>query len=356
MKLKWKRLFRLDSDELLGLDVGSTQVKLVQLGKDNGNYTVIAAGLIGINQSKDDAEQRQKSAVDAIRNCLRASGASTRMAVCGLCGPEVAVRHFRFPPLPPEEIDGAVQLEAVQVCPFSVEESTVDYQLVSDGDESIRGVLVAATNSTINARKQLAEEASLRCVLMDIDGLALLNCFTELYQGEDSAQSGKECPAILNVGSSYTTLAIVGSDKLPFVRDIAYAGNNIIAEISTQMGLESQQVLTLLTEKGAGTEMDPMLRQSLATACYSLITDVSETLRFYSAGDKAVAVRKIYLCGGFSMVNGFVDLLGESLSAEVVLWNPFEKIRCRAGQDVKKLLSEKGPALAVAAGLAVRSI
>jgi Tfp pilus assembly PilM family ATPase len=81
-----------------------------------------------------------------------------------------------------------------------------------------------------------------------------------------------------------------------------------------------------------------------------------ETLRYYAAQPESNFVEKIFVCGGFAAVKGFVELLDKRLPAKVVLWNPFEKISCVGGRSCEKTLKEDGPAMAVAAGLAMRSI
>ena len=96
--------------------------------------------------------------------------------------------------------------------------------------------------------------------------------------------------------------------------------------------------------------------ESLAKACHKLIVDVTDTLRYYAAQEKSTAVEKIFVCGGFALVKGFVELLDNQLPAKAVLWNPFDKIRCDAGQNYRDILQKNGPAMAVAAGLAMRSI
>ncbi|GAH75545.1 unnamed protein product, partial [marine sediment metagenome] len=251
MELNWKRLLKLDfeKEEVLGLDIGSSAVKLIQLRKDNGVYAVTAAGMVDIAVSEENknlvSEENKNlgeiSTAKAINECLESAEIQTRLAVCSVCGPEVAVRDFKFPSLPSEEIEGAILLEASQVCPFSVDDSAVDYRLISDDDDETRGVLVAATNKLIERKVKLAEEASLSCVLMDVDGLALLNCFSECEVPE-----AVRTTAILNVGGSYTSLAILGDNDLPFVRDMDYAGNHIIKEIANENHLSVEDVRKIL--------------------------------------------------------------------------------------------------------------
>jgi type IV pilus assembly protein PilM len=352
MKLNWKRLLNLEEKQVLGLDIGSSAVKMVQLRKNGAGYSVTAAGIVDIaGEEKSGKNHKEINTVGAISKCLRSAGVQTQLAVCSVCGPEVAVRYFKFPSLLPEEIEGAVLLEAAQVCPFNVDNSAVDYQLMPNGEDSVCGVLVAATNKLIKGKSQLAQEASLNTVLMDVDGLALLNCFGEYEKPETSRTT-----AILNVGSSSTNLAIMGDNSLPFVRDIAYAGETIVKEIADENGVAPETVSRILSgcENSDSTQLE--IGDSLKKACRKLIVDVTKTLRYYTAQEKSTIVEKIFVCGGFAMVKGFVELLDEQLPAAVVLWNPFDKIGCDAGQQCRDILQKSGPAMAVAAGLAMRSI
>lgn len=348
--LNWRRLLNLEDTQVMGLDIGSSAVRIVQLRKDDTGYVVTGAGIVEIeNGVEAKQEQKEMSTVRAINECLQLAGIKTQFAVCGVCGPEVAVRNFKFPSLLPDEIQGAVQLEAAQVCPFNIDDSAVDYQLMSNGDDSACGVLVAATNKLVERKRRITKQASLECVLMDIDGLALLNCLSEC----EKAEAGRT--AILNVGSSYTTLAIKGANDLPFIRDIAYAGGTIIKDIATERRVSEAAVRKVLlgSEEQTGSGVD--LSDSLEKACQKLIIDVTETLRYYTVQEKSAVVEKIFVCG-FTLVKGFVELLDNHLPARTVLWNPFDKIPCDGDQDYRDILQKNGPAMAVAAGLAMRSV
>jgi len=355
MDLGWKRAFGLRHYEVLGLDIGSSQVKIVQLHKHNGEYAVTAAGVVEIETNIDNNSQREENATKAICECLQSAGADTQMAVCGVSGPEVAVRYFKFPSLLPEEIDGAVLLEAAQICPFNVDTATVDYQLIADGGNNVTGILVAATNNMIQKRRQLAEKAFLKCVLMDVEGLALLNCFNELKPDGAETEGTSRTAAVLNVGNSHTTLAIMGENGLPFIRDIAYGSNDIVEQIATENDTSTERIRGILfgSENAQG---QPETGSTLSRACQQLIIDVNETLRYYTAQEKSAVVENIFVCGRFALVKGFVEVLNSRLSAKAVLWNPFDKMRFDAGRDCEDIVAKKGPAMAVAAGLAMRSI
>jgi type IV pilus assembly protein PilM len=352
--LDWKLSLDLGQNEVAGLDIGSSTVKLVQLRKDYTGYAVTAAGIANIAWSGDDSNIKRINTVRAIRECLGLAGIRTKFAVCGISGPEVAVRDFRFPLLPQEEIEGAILLEAAQVCPFNTEDSAVDWQSIPDGGGGIAGILVAATNSLIRRKVQLAKEASLNCVLVDVDGLALLNCFSELEKTEPG-----QTVAVLNIGSSYTTLAIMGDNRWPFIRDITYTGDDIVEQIAAENNMSADAVKKILFADSM--EAQTKLHDSLEKACKKLIVDVTETSRYYKTQEKTAAFEKLFVCGGFALVKGFVELLSSQLPVKALLWNPFDKIRCDVGRShravlQRNILAKNGPAMVVACGLGMRSI
>jgi len=353
MGISLRRSFKLEIEnrEVFGLDIGSSSVNAVQLLKKGKKWVIKAAGraTIAPNQEEDD----QTNTVNAISQCLKSTGIRTRKAVCGISGPEVAVRDFQFPSLSREEIESAIHFEAAQVCPFNADDTTVDYQLIERGRDDVRGILVAATNELINYKTKLAKKALVDCVLMDVDGLALLNCLSEC---EDIAE---QTTAVLNVGCSYTTLTVLGgrdASALPFIRNVSYAGNDIVTAVATENNMSEEAVREILLGGKEAKERPNAFEESFEKACDKLIVDVTESLRYYTAQDKSSFVEKIFVCGGFAMIEGLVDLLDRHLPSKVILWNPLEKLLCVGDKSCEKILREDGPAMAVATGLAMRSI
>jgi len=353
LDLNWKRSINLVKDAILGLDIGSSAVKIVALEKDDAGYSVTAVGMREIAASEDDYIQHRINTVKAIRECFEQAKIKTKMAVCGVSGPEVAVRDFEFAPLSAEDIEAAVLLEASQVCPFNAADSAVGYHLIPNGDDKTRGVLVAAMNTLITSKVQLAKEAHLKCVLMDVDGLALLNCFNGLDNGHEKSGANRTV-AILNVGGTHTTLAIMDNDGWPFIRDMTYAGNDIVSQIAVGNDTSTETVRGILSGDSMADEAG--LSDSLEKACHKLIADVGETLRYYTAQSASSNVEKLFVCGGFALAGGFVELLNRRLGVESVLWNPFDKICRNANREYEDIYAKAGPAMAVAAGLAMRSI
>jgi type IV pilus assembly protein PilM len=354
MSFKWKRMLGFSQDDVLGLDIGSSSVRMVQLMKNDDGYAVVAACVSDIKQNDGDIAVKEEDIVQAVQRCVASAQKHGRWAVCSVSGPEVAVRPFKFPPLQPEELDGAVRLEASQVCPFNVDDGVVDYQIVpsSEADNAAIGVLVAAPNDVIHRKVRITKKAALDCVLMDVDGLALLNCLIESKNSDTNISTS----AVLHIGASCTTLAVMNETGLPFVRTVPYAGNDIVAQIAKENNVRPEVVRNEIYGCASPTIPVQNLQNSMEKACIKLVNDIAETLRYHSTQEKSSPVEQLMVCGTFGMVKGFVDILSKQLSMKAVLWNPFDTMKCSVDRQCLDVIQSKGPAMVVAAGLAMRSV
>ncbi|MFC1762847.1 type IV pilus assembly protein PilM [Planctomycetota bacterium] len=364
MDVKKSLTFLKSQAELIGLDIGSWSVKAVSLGKHGSRYSLKAMGYAPIEPPAGDTPAPDDSVIQAIRTCLQDVRGNEIGSVCGLGGEHVVIRPFSFPPLPEAEIAGAVRLEATQVCPFGVKDTSVDYQVLevtsategaTDAEEgedpSLTGILTVATNRAIQHKSRLAAQAGTVCRLMDIDGLALLNAVSEL-QGPTNG----ETLALLNVGHSFSTMVIARDGTLPFVRDISFAGQAVTDIICQETDLSSEQASLALRGETQGKPVNPAVQVAAGTACAELASKVNETLRFYTTQHVRNQVRKVYLCGGFPLQARLVKLLEQNLRGyEVLPWDPFASLDTTMLNSKSDLL-DQGPLFAVAVGLAMRTL
>lgn len=357
-----KRLFT-SQKEVIGLDIGTGWVKVVQLRKDRAGYIVTSLAQTEINPDAEDERGRTNNIIKAIGEAVKLAQIKTKYAVCGICGEEVAARNFKFPPLNKHEIVNAVLYEAEQVCPFDsgkfivdhqvLESSVTDLKQLSDSKEqggSTQGLLVAATPEVIGQKRQFIKASGLRCVLMDVDGLALLNCFLGIHKLESG-----ETIAILDVGKQFSNLAIISDKRLPFIRDIHHAGDEIIQYISKEKKLSVNEVHISLSVPNENSKGSVDVTGCLEHGCTTLITEVTETLRYYAI-QEGQAVSSIYVCGRFAMAKGLVNCLDAQLPPVAKLWNPFETMRCEISPQSVKTAKNSGAVFALAAGLAMRTI
>ena len=365
--MNFEQLFVGAKKGFFGLDIGSSSVKIIQLHRNDTGYEVTAAGRTEIERSKEeDSRGRRANVVAAIRKCFKQTRAKTRYAVCGVSGPDVAIRSFEIPSPPDGQLEDALLSETEQVCPFDLDYSIVDYQLISSSpaksaaeasqaqvparNEKTSGILVAATVEVIRKKLQFVKNAALKCVLIDVDGLALLNCFLEL----EELQPG-QAVAILNIGELFTNLVVYKDSALPVIRDIPYASKTIIDEFSIEQSISRAYAHNILYDTQDAEQQSNGIRESLGNACEKLIIDIAETLRYYTIQCNT-AVDKVLVCGGFAQARGLIDLLNTMLPTNVMLWNPLHKVGIDAAVPDIESVREYGPSMAVATGLAMRNI
>jgi type IV pilus assembly protein PilM len=342
--------------DIAGLDIGSDSVKLVCLKKGHGNYTLSLAHQepLAMNDDKPSPE----AVTDAIRKCLKAGGARGKNVVCGVSGSEVVVRAFKFGPLPEQAIEQAVNMEARQVCPFDVNQSVVDFQLIQTPEHECsskntkvqprHGVMTAATERIICEQTGYIDKAGGSALMVDVNALALLNCLNLFAEVPP-----QETVAVIDIGAGATNVVIYGQDGLPFVRDITVAGNQVIGDIAAKTNLSEQAVTKALAEntEQAGREQ---LLLAMNNAIRPLINAINETLRFYSLQEKGAGVQQIYLCGGYALLETFVEFITDALSVPLTVLNPFERMKHDGHSD--PTIIQNGPMYAIAAGLAVRAL
>jgi type IV pilus assembly protein PilM len=364
--LERKKLFRgfsLRAPQLIGLDIGTTAVKAARIQRRGSRPIVTGLASAAIDQPNWESADADEKISLAVWRCLQGLRESTGVVVSGLSGSDVVVRTFDFPALPQKQLGSAVELEAAQVCPFDFNESTVTYQVLRgpsaqanarrrrrEDQERTVGIFVAAKNAAIQRMHDLCKRSGAHCVVVDVDGLALLNCLEAC-----KARKAEEKAMIVNVGSSQTNVAILSDDGLPFVRDIPYGAESIASHICSATGAARETIVGMLAGSADSHTVRTDLQPSLKEACSALADRVVETVRYHGTRQSGPALDRILLCGGLGRTGIVADALTTLLGGKVEPWNPLTTLSCaRAVQ--KGGLVEQGAAFAVALGLAMRSL
>jgi len=342
--------------EWVGLDIGSSSVKMVRGAWHGKRFVAAGAAQFEISDGSSADPQKQEELIVAIRHCLQKANLKTPYAVCAHGGPEVLTRHFRFPPIPEEALEQAISLEAQQMSPFEVGQSIVAFQSIpAAGGSAVngrQGVLVVALEEAIERKNEWVKAAGGKVLLMDVEGLAAMNCLTCcLPESLDGAV------ALVQVGNRFTTVAILGENGIPFIRDLTYAGKNIMTSLQQQTGLAEREIrAALFGADQTGESISPSLLAALKNAATRSIADINDTLRYYLTQNSGSQLRRIFLTGGWALSGPFVELIAQALSVQVETFNPFRTLAIQAPPAQETLMKLSGPALTVAAGLAMRTL
>lgn len=328
----------------VGLDIGTSYIKLAVLQVQGKEKVLKKIVKLPIDPEKDLSS--------AISSLIKSEGINERYVNISLSGPSVIMRYITFPSMTPEELKSTMQFEAKEYIPFSLEEVNLDCSILKDKiqDNKMLVLLVAVKKSIIQERLSLLEKAGLIPRLIDVDCLCLANAFNNSYQAmitKDQPQGAKqEVVGLLNIGSRFTNMAIIENGVLKFSRDISFGGSDITKRL-LDISQDYTQAEMLKTESSKSQEVLNRIEQAIN----SLSSEVRLSIDYYE-NQSGLAIDKIFLSGGSSILANITDVLTHLLGIQVDSYNFFANITLDPALDQDKL--KDGNSYAVSLGLALR--
>jgi type IV pilus assembly protein PilM len=340
---------------LVGLDIGSSAVKAVELKPSGRSYRVAAFGMQPVPPDAivDGAIIDAGAVADAVRRVFDANKAFKAKEVCAsLSGNAVIVKKITLPVMTPSELDDSIAWEAEQYIPFDIQDVNLDYQILETGTGaesrgSMDVLLVAAKKEKIGDYTGVIAQAGRTPIIVDVDAFALQNAYETNYGLE-----GQEVVVLLNAGASAININILQGDQSVFTRDVSMGGNAYTEAVQKELDLPfdaAEQIKKGIPVDGATyEEAQPVLH----AVTENVLLEIQKTFDFFKATASSDQIDRIMLSGGASRVDGFREMLQDRFGIAVEDFNPFRTI----GWDAKKLGdgTEVAPTAAVAVGLALR--
>lgn len=340
--------------EIVGVDIGSSSVKLVQLKGQNGAYTLQNVGISPLPPEAivDNTLMDSSSVVETVKNLLKSLGTKAKEVACSVSGNSVIIRKIVLPSMPAEELDDQIHWEAEQYIPFDINDVHIDFQILApnENDSSKMDVLlVASKKDIINDYLAVFNEAGLKLVVVDVDSFALQNAFELNYDVDAEAVY-----ALINIGASIMNLNIIKGGISLFTRDIQMGGHLHTEEIQKQYGLSGEEA-ELLKVSGKAPD-DAPLQGIISRVNETLAMEISRSLDFYNSTAGEGKIDKVYLGGGCAKTPQLADAVSRKLGLPVEIIDPFRKITCSDKEFDPEYLQEIGPLVTVAMGLATRRL
>jgi len=329
---------------ILGLDVGSRSVKLIELGHASGGLELRSIAMAVV-------EDRGAGPcyAEAVESVLETAGVSTKRVATAVSGQHVAVRGFQFPKLAPNELDGAVWYEGSQVIPFDIKDAYVDYSIVRSAASEAAGrtdvVFVAATRAQVDERLRLLKGCGLEPRRVTVDALALLDAAL-------SEPGVPETVAVLDVGATTSSIGIARAGTLPVVRDIDVAGNAYTQAVAQALGVSFAEAERAKVVESA---RNPMVIYAIEGVTKQLAGEISRSLAYYQTRDHGTQVDAIFLCGGCSQLPGLAEAIAEETGTTVRHWNALERVRIDEHRFDRTAVNELAPFASLAAALAAKN-
>lgn len=350
-------IFGPEENSLIGLDIGSSAVKLVELHKAGSTYRVDAFATEKLPKGAvvDQQIKEPEQVGAAIARAVRASGTSLKRAAVAVSGAEAINKVIEMPAdLSEDELESQINFEADQHIPFTIDEVNLDFQVlgpVEDRDDAVRVMLAACKRDTIDLRLAALEFGGLNAKVVDVETFALQNASNLLaHQMPDGGV--KKIIAIVDIGAGHTKISILNDLDTVYIQDRPFGGQMLTDEISRHLAIDPTEAED---GKCKGDLPDTYEQEILPAFVEDLGEQINRTLQlFYSANSRVSSVDQVLLTGGSSALPGLDKLLQQQLGVKTELARPFEKLRhamrARGGK-----FEQAAPGLMLASGLALRA-
>ncbi len=349
------------SKSMVGLDIGSSTVKAVELtskGKAGRDFELAHLGVAKLPPEAivQGAFLNSSAIVDGIREAVEVAKIRSKHVAAAVCGHSVIVKQVSLPAMSRDELEEQIRWEAEQYIPFDVNEVNLDFQILdstsTEGQMDV--LLVAAKKDLIDDYVQVITEAGLTPAAIDVAAFAVENAFEANYDVRPD-----EVVALVNVGAQVVNINIVSGGAPAFTRDITTAGNQYTEEIQKTLSISFEEAERIkLGGKGSDEtrEVVPQeVERAMKSVTETVIGEISRSLDFFAATTADSRIEKVYLAGGGSQVAGFEQAFAERTGLEVARMDPLARMLPNSKWD-NEYLDEVGPSLGVGVGLALRRV
>lgn len=342
---------------ILGLDISTSSVKLIELSKSGDSYKVeaYAAEPMPPNAIADKVITDVEAVGDALRKAVKRSGTRAKLAAAAIGGASVITKTIQLPAsLPDAEMGDQIEAQADQYIPFPLEEVSFDYELLgpSENDPEMVDVLLAATRrENVEQRQAVMEMAGLTPKVVDIEAYSLENaCKLLRYQMPDEGLD--KTVAVVDFGATTTTFSVLHDLKIVYTRDQAFGGRQLTEEIMRHYGLSYEEAGRAKKEGGLPANYE---QEVLAPFIDEMVQQVNRSMQFFLAGTSEYStLDQILICGGCAKIEGVADRIQEQLGIPTDVGNPFGQMKIAARARAQGV-EEDATGLMVACGLALRS-
>jgi type IV pilus assembly protein PilM len=350
-------LFSRKYRQLLGLDITTSSIKLIELAMVGGEYRVesYAAEPTPPNSMNEKTLVDPEAVGEAIRRAVKRSGAKTHEAAIAISGDAAITKVIQMPRgLRDSDLEAQVEMQADQYIPFPMDEVSYDYEVIGPSEkdaESIDVLLVASRTDNVAQRRSAVVAAGLTTRIVDVEAFALENaCRLMTHQMPDGGID--HSVAVVDFGASSTTFSVLRNLKVVYTRDFAFGGQQLTEEIIRTYVLSMEEAGRAKKEGGLpgnyqAEVLDPFIDD--------MTQQVSRSMQFYLAsGSGREQPDKILICGGCANIPGVADVVQSRVGINAERGDPLGQMKL-SSRARAQAVQRDATALLTACGLALRS-
>jgi type IV pilus assembly protein PilM len=339
---------------LVGLDIGSSSVKVVELGKRNGGYELLSLGLESLSQDTivDGAIMDAPSVSSAIEKVFVDCHIENTNVAAAVSGHSVIVKRISVPALNQEDMEQAIQQEAQRHIRFDLADVNLTYYPLGEmgAGSAMDVLLLAVKREKMESHANVVAMANKSLMVLDIDAFALQNAFEANYELPADLTA-----ALLNIGASSMNINITQGGAPLFTRDVSVGGNQYTDILQKELDLSFEDAERLKMGEKISTVKPGTEETHLHSVSELLLLEIQKTFDFFRQTNPHDHIGTLYLSGGTAQVKGLVELLKQDFNVPVEILNPFRKIAFNSSRFDPDYIATIAPRMTVSVGLALRS-
>ncbi len=340
---------------LVGVDISSTAVKLLQLSRTGDRFRVehYAVEPLPPNAVVEKSIVEVEAVGEAIRRAMARSGSKAKSAAAAVAGSAVITKIIPMPAdLDDEEMESQIELEAVNYIPYPIEEVNLDFEVLGpmQGNSEMVQVLLAASRSeNVEVRASALELGGLGARVIDVEAFAIENAYALMAGALNVPRDG--LAALVDVGATMTTLNVLRGGRSIYTREQVFGGKQLTDEVMRRYSLSYEEAGLAKRQGGLPESYEIEVLDPFKEA---MVQQVSRLLQFFYAGSEFNRVDHVVLAGGCASIPGIAGMVEEQLGVSTTVANPLANMTL--GPRVQAhALAQDAPALMIACGLALRS-
>jgi type IV pilus assembly protein PilM len=340
--------------QLIGLDIGSHSVKVIELkhGKRGAALAHMGIAPVAPQAILEGVVREPEKIAQTIRNLVNNLNIKDRAVATSISGYAVMIKKIEVPAMSEDELDQSMHQELGQYIPYNIKDVHVDYQILGaapDRPSNMEVLLVAAKKEAVEDYVKVVNLAGIEVGIVDIDFFALSNAYEMSY-----GVIPNETVALVDAGANKTSINVLHSGVPVFTRDISLGGAHITLELQNRFGLPFDQAERIKLGESQERISARDVEETVFHAAKTWSTEIKRALDFFNATYRDTKIDRILLSGGSSRLQGFDRLLNKETGLIVEIFNPLKRVDYDAKSFDAEYVDHLGPQMAICLGLAFR--